>query len=528
MAKPSYLAQPIVTRLPVILDEISQGLLLIPRFQRPFVWKDEQRLRVVDSIEKGMPIGSLLVWRTTSNRLKTYKRLGPYALPEVAERELHTYVLDGHQRLSTLYGALKNEEPTSEAEDEARRWPIYFDLERQEFRLASRASHIAITWLPLSRLFDPVELYDFQKRLIKNGQEKLARRAETIANKFKDYQLPIIPIVTEDLAQATESFQRVNSQGTKMSEVHMVNALMWSKNFDLNERLAEIADRLGESGWGQIESDVLLDTIKLSRDLDIYTATPREVIAVLREDPALLEQLPKYIECVIEFLAERCRVNGPAILPYKYQLAILADAARLKDGKFNKQLGDKLEEWFWLTTYTEYFSGMTSTQLRNAARHVRALVNEDVPPRPPDLPKEVLPIRRFDFNSVRSRALVLLLLNQNPHSPVAGTNMAEIIGELGVDAIPKIFSQHDLGPNSSSGPENRWIVPPKQRRRLIRILADPNQKVEVSILKSHVISAKSRTALIKGDLAGFLSYRAKQLIALERDFVVSLGLEYKE
>ncbi|HEX3761580.1 MAG TPA: hypothetical protein VHW23_22940, partial [Kofleriaceae bacterium] len=345
---------------------------------------------------------------------------------------------------------------------------------------------------------------------------------------FKDYQIPIVPIVTEDLAQATESFQRVNSQGTKMSEVHMVNALMWSKSFDLNDRFAEIAESLDKKGWGKIESDVLLDTIKLARDLDIYTATPKEVIAALRDDPSLLEQLPDHIEQVISFLADRCRVNGPAILPYKYQLAILAEAARLQGGKIKGSVRDKLEEWFWLTTYTEYFSGMTSTQLRNASKHVRLIVNENTTPRPLDLPKEIASIRRFDFNSVRSRALVLLLLKEEPYSPNTGTNISEAVGVLGVESVPKILGQHDVGVDASASPENRWVIPARQGRTLFQMLTDPDVEIESSILRSHVISPRARASLLKGDPIGFLSHRRKMLTALEREFVNSLDLIYKE
>jgi len=528
MAKPSYLAQPVVTRLPVILEEISQGLLLIPRFQRPFVWKDEQRLRLVDSIEKGMPIGSLLVWRTAENRLKTYRQLGPYALPEVEEREVQTYVLDGHQRLSTLYGALRSGKQPPDSSDEPRRWPIYYDLESREFRLGSRAASVPATWLPLSSLYDPVELYGFQKELLKSGNEKTARRAEVIANRFKDYQIPVVPIVTEDLIQATESFQRVNSQGTKMSEVHMVNALMWSKNFDLNERLDQIVESLGERGWGNIETDILLDTIKLWKDLDIYTASPREVISALKDESGMLEQLAANLEVAIDFLDTRCNVGGPAILPYKYQLAILADAARLCGGKIKRDVGESLHEWFWLTTYTEYFSGMTSTQLRNAARHVRKVIAGDASVRPADLPKEVVRMNRFDFNSVRTRALVLVQIGEKPRFPDSEIAGADLVGEFGVEAMPKIFHKQAHAQLALDGPENRWIVPARLSQRFLAKLSDADEQLDKTMLRSQFISSKARSALVNGEIETFLSLRRAQILNRERDFVRGLNLQYKD
>jgi len=98
---------PVLPRLETILAEVKSGDLVIPEFQRPFVWDDDRRLNLMDSIVRGMPIGSLLVWRTNNRELRTYERIGGVRLAGPLEgNQKVNYLIDGHQRISTLFGAL--------------------------------------------------------------------------------------------------------------------------------------------------------------------------------------------------------------------------------------------------------------------------------------------------------------------------------------------------------------------------------------------------------------------------------------
>ena len=91
---------PVLPRLETILAEVKSGDMVVPEFQREFVWEDERRLSLLDSIAAGMPIGSLLVWRTAQRELRTYPEIGGIKLkgrPKVGEKL--NYLIDGHQRV---------------------------------------------------------------------------------------------------------------------------------------------------------------------------------------------------------------------------------------------------------------------------------------------------------------------------------------------------------------------------------------------------------------------------------------------
>ena len=344
MANPSFLAQPQVQPLRQLIAEVKGGQVLVPRFQRPFVWKDEQRLSLLDSINRGIPIGSLMVWRTASVVLGVYDRLGPFKLPVSPVAGMRSYLLDGHQRLSTLYGALAGDDTVIHDAVDDVRWPMYFDLDDEEgerafkLRSPSRGWSAPAAWLPLSSLLDPVTLFEFQKRLLEQGRRDLARRAEHVANRFKDYPIPITPLVTDDLELVTTTFRRINSQGTAMSEAHMLNAIMWAKEFDLHRALEGIVEHARSLGWASLDIQTVVDMLKVSTGQRIYKARLEAVSETLREDDGLLERLRSALSHAVSFLKKKCSIHGMRALPYKYQLVALVTAAH-EVGELHRERG---------------------------------------------------------------------------------------------------------------------------------------------------------------------------------------------
>jgi len=99
---------------------IDERKLLLPHIQRPFVWKQDrtnnQVRRFMDSIMRGYPFSTLLFWKTRDD-IQVRRFVEDYKdgmnikdtyikSSELADKE-KTLVLDGQQRLQTLYTALK-------------------------------------------------------------------------------------------------------------------------------------------------------------------------------------------------------------------------------------------------------------------------------------------------------------------------------------------------------------------------------------------------------------------------------------
>ena len=85
---------------------IDNGSIKIPKFQREFVWSKEQTAALIDSLVKGFPIGAFTFWETT-DELRYVKDIGNHELPMVPVGHPVCYVLDGQQRITSLYAVRK-------------------------------------------------------------------------------------------------------------------------------------------------------------------------------------------------------------------------------------------------------------------------------------------------------------------------------------------------------------------------------------------------------------------------------------
>mgnify|MGYP000797109528 CR=1 FL=1 len=85
-----------------IVRKIAEDKMLLPDFQRGFVWKDEEQRKIVASVLAKMPIGSILLLKSKPDE---------YASKSIGMKEKNTYqsqdgevefLLDGQQRMTCL------------------------------------------------------------------------------------------------------------------------------------------------------------------------------------------------------------------------------------------------------------------------------------------------------------------------------------------------------------------------------------------------------------------------------------------
>jgi uncharacterized protein with ParB-like and HNH nuclease domain len=84
-----------------LLDDVAKQNLVLPEFQREYVWSKDQAKQLMVSLLKSYPVGSLLFWKTANPpQLKNVTQL-PDKLGTVQ------VILDGQPRLTTMSLLLK-------------------------------------------------------------------------------------------------------------------------------------------------------------------------------------------------------------------------------------------------------------------------------------------------------------------------------------------------------------------------------------------------------------------------------------
>src|SRR5215213_7322095 len=91
-------------KIQTILDQIDLGSMALPEFQRGYVWNREQVRGLMHSLYRRYPVGSLLVWltRPESEQTRGEGHLAPGTV---------RLLLDGQQRITTLYGVIRGKPP---------------------------------------------------------------------------------------------------------------------------------------------------------------------------------------------------------------------------------------------------------------------------------------------------------------------------------------------------------------------------------------------------------------------------------
>ena len=122
-----------------LVERIVSGRIRVPKFQRAFVWRQGDLHSLLDSVFRGFPIGSILVWDTDDD-IESRASVGPV---EIADRPGGTvgYLLDGQQRVSTLVGTLRlplDIGDVAETIVDDLDWAVYCDLDTGEFMRAPK------------------------------------------------------------------------------------------------------------------------------------------------------------------------------------------------------------------------------------------------------------------------------------------------------------------------------------------------------------------------------------------------------
>ncbi|MFE4177507.1 DUF262 domain-containing protein [Streptomyces sp. NPDC056909] len=525
---------PQIMLLEQVLSEIGSGRLRIPRFQRPFVWRPEQMLNLFDSIERGYPIGSLLVWETNL-RVPSLDQVADIDIPGIPSDGTAAYLLDGHQRLSTLFGSLLKRPITGNPEAQKEwMWQVYRVLRYREekterFRHWKRAEPPPPNYLPMRSVLRTMDFLAYSRRLSdaveSESLELLLDEAEALAHRIKSYQVAVVRLKGGDLGHAVEVFSRLNSSGQSMSPDQMVSALAYRAEGDsLAERIDAIREGLGPLGFGQVTSmTVFRSILAVTGEVDVLDARWDVLANRVRGQLAeAVKETDQAMHRAVAFLREYVPVPMARLVPYQVQILLLT-AFFHNNPEPSERMVRELVRWFWGTSWSGFFAGANSTQVKNALQQMKSFsLGIDKLPWEPQTARPFP--NRFDMRSARVRAFILWELREfNSRLTESGESFDPV---KALSASDSNAYQHVLFKTpKASHPANRLIFPTGEGFSVRRALLNIPQDLLPNVTESHGIPSEAMNYLFDGDGEGFITERAHFLEMKERSFMETMGIE---
>ncbi|MBI5488799.1 MAG: DUF262 domain-containing protein [Deltaproteobacteria bacterium] len=400
---------------------VDTGRLKIPMFQRDFVWTTSQTAALLDSIIKGYPIGTFIFWKTRE-AMRHFRNIGNVELPRPPDGDSVQYVLDGQQRITSLYAVRKGVRITKDGEEQ--------DYKRVAIDLSFSADSedpVVVAEPPEGSPF--ITLYT----LLNGSVTELARDYAEHLEKVDIYRkrltgFDFATVVIEDypLDVACEVFTRINTGGTKLTlfEIMVAKTYDPDKGFDLAHEYTMLLDSSGaekdleDAGFDTVPEQTVLQCIAahVSGQLRARDILKLDKDAVIGSWPTVKEG----IFAAVDFVRTHLRVPVSRLLPYHTVLVPFAyffirNDLQMPTPEQTRRLAQYL---FWASLSQRFSSGVEGKIVRDLARmdDIRQQKQPDYKGEELHLTIDDLKARPFSTGNAVCLALLCLYAYQEPKS----------------------------------------------------------------------------------------------------------------
>jgi len=404
-----------------LLADIEKGLIKIPQFQRDYVWSKANAAKLIDSILKGYPIGTFITWKTREE-LRVVKDLGGITLPPVPDGDFAEYVLDGQQRMTSLFCALKGVkiQRDKKLDDFS---TIYVDL------TASEHEQIVVT--DVGELEDGT--YIKLTKLINAGLTVLAAfdakyhlKLDEYKQTLQSYNFSLIEVKEVPLDVATEIFTRINVGGKALTlfEIMVAKTFDAKSEFDLSEQFDILIERLQEVGYDTISDATVLQTVALV----VGKECKRQNILQL-DKKRFIEEWPKVVKAIeasIDYFRNYYRIEVSRLLSYN---SLLAPFAYFFYHHPDKPVGEQqkyLEDFLWRVSLGGRYSSAVEGKLAQDVKRMDLVLANQLPNYDWPINSTAEFIRDNGwFNTSRSyvKALLCIMAYYQPKSFIDGSTV---------------------------------------------------------------------------------------------------------
>ena len=350
---------PSAQKIDKLIKRIDESDIKIPAFQRSFVWKQDQVIDLLESIINEYPIGSILLWKSL-DRLKSTRNIAGYLIPERDDMYPVNYVLDGQQRLASIYGVFSQlttqEKDTGNYNPNLDIFEIYYDFAKDGFFAKEEIDISSQTAIRLRELLNVTTLIDALKQV----ESQYHKKAQELASKFLNYEVPVVTIENRERKDVGIIFERINNTGTRLSMLDLMTAWTWTDDFHLLNASGELMEELDEKGFGGLQHKTLLQIISAIIQNTTITKNILDLTGENIRDN--WERIKEAIRKAIDFLSTDLNCKHLDFLPFHQQIICISAFFDTIKSPNPNQL-HILRQWFWKTSFSKRYSSAVSKKL---------------------------------------------------------------------------------------------------------------------------------------------------------------------
>jgi hypothetical protein len=388
-----------------LVDMYKRGELRLPEIQRHYVWRATRVRDLLDSLYRGYPSGSILMWET-DEPVPTRDFAIAQDSTAFAGRKL---LLDGQQRLTSLTAVLGGEavsvrgrkrpidilfnlehpdgpprdvlevggdedSPTTaddelvdeEDDTDENEQGLQEKLNRRTFVVASKALSQQPNWVSVSEVFRTASDTEILKKLGITSlddprTERYSQRLKKLRG-IKEYQY-VVHVLERAMSyeEVTEIFVRVNSLGAKLRSSDLALAQMTSRWPNLLKVLEAFQEEC-EKSWFTIELGQLVRAIVVFATKQcLFRSVASTPVAALKTG---WEEAKEGLRFAINFLRTNAGIEDESLLSSPMFIHVLAAVSRVKDNKLTASERNELLHWVLVANARgRYSRGSTETLL---------------------------------------------------------------------------------------------------------------------------------------------------------------------
>lgn len=380
-----------------LVDMYKRGELRLPEIQRHYVWRATRVRDLLDSLYRGYPSGSILMWET-DEPVPTRDGAIEQDVTAFVGRKL---LLDGQQRLTSLAAALKGEpiivrgrkkpidilfnlehpegppseatevesdeispltpddEDTDETEDNGDSEPAVAErFKNFTFVVASRALQAQPQWVSVSEVFNSASDSVILKKIGVTSLEdpRFQKYSERLTRLRQISKYNYVVHVLEramSYPEVTDIFVRVNSLGAKLRSSDLALAQITSRWQNLLKQLEAFQEECEET-WFTIDLGQLVRAIVVFATKQcLFHSVGKTPVATLQKG---WEDAKEGLRFAINFLRTNVGIEDESLLSSPMFFHVLAAVSHVKKNKLTKDEQHALLHWLLVANARGHFS----------------------------------------------------------------------------------------------------------------------------------------------------------------------------